>query len=79
MPIVDTKKPRNVFTRMLNREAYAGESPGRPAKKWLLKKARQAKYRIIGTSKGPRGLQFEDPSDFQVFFIFFHSFQSKLG
>jgi len=51
MPIVDTKKPRNVFTRMLNREAYAGESPGRPAKKWLLKKARQAKYRIIGTSK----------------------------
>jgi hypothetical protein len=51
MPIIDTKKPRNVFTRMLGREAYAEESPGRPAKKWLLKKARQAKYRRIGTSK----------------------------
>ena len=51
MPIVDTKKPRNVFTRMLSREAYAEESPGRPAKKWLLKKARQAKYRRLGTSK----------------------------
>ena len=51
MPIVDTEKPRNVFTRMLSREAYVGDSPGRPAKKWLLKKARQAKYRRIGTSK----------------------------
>jgi len=51
MPIIDTEKPRNVFTRMLSREAYSKEAPGRPAKKWLLKKARQAKYRRIGTSK----------------------------
>lgn len=43
----------NVFTRMLDREVHRGGYPrkARVAKKWLLRKAREAKQRRIGTSK----------------------------
>ena len=45
--------PMNVFTRMLDREVHRGGYPrkARVAKKWLLRKAREAKQRRIGTSK----------------------------
>jgi hypothetical protein len=47
-------KPRSVFTEMIKRESRSGEYPADKAKvsqKWLLKKARSARYRRVGTSK----------------------------
>ena len=45
--------PMNVFTKMLDREVHQGGFPrkARVAKKWLLRKARDAKQRRVGTSK----------------------------
>ena len=46
-------KPRNVFTKMIEREVHAGGYPrkARASRKWLLRKARETKQRRVGTSK----------------------------
>lgn len=47
------RRPRNVFTKMIEREVHSGGYPrkARASIKWLLRKAREAKQRRIGTSK----------------------------
>ena len=46
-------RPRNVFTKMIEREVHSGGYPikARVARKWLLRKARAAKQRRVGTTK----------------------------